>query len=238
MTRGTFGVTAVLLAICSFPATPVLAASCDALTKLALPNAAVTSAAIVPAGAFTAPGGGRGAALQQYRKLPPFCRALVTSRPSSDSDIKIEVWLPAAGWNGKFQAVGNGGWAGSISYPALASAIAGGYASASTDTGHTGNTAAFALGHPEKLIDMGYRAVHEMTVTAKAIVDAYYGRTASLSMWNGCSLGGRQAITEAARYPADYDAIIAGASAVNNIHLHAARIAINQIVHRTSDSYI
>src|SRR5207244_4201688 len=157
---------------------------------------------------------------------------------SSDSDIRVEVWLPVSGWTGKFQAVGNGGWAGTISYPALAQAVAAGYATASTDTGHTGNNGSFALGHPEKLIDFGYRAVHEMTVQAKTIVDTYYGTAPKLSFWNGCSLGGRQGITEAQRYPADFDAIVAGAPAVNAMYLHGARMAINVFAHRTADSYI
>src|SRR6185436_14509817 len=167
--------------------------------------------------------GGRGAAAAvSFAALPAFCRVAATLTPSSDSDIKIEVWLPSSGWNGKFQAVGNGGWAGTISYPALGQAVARGYASASTDTGHTGNSAAFALGHPEKVIDIGYRAVHEMTVQAKAIIDAFYGSAPKVSFWNGCSLGGRQGITEAQRYPADFDAIVAGAPAVNNIFLHGS----------------
>ena len=223
------------------------AASCEGLTALALPNTTITAAQTVAAGAFTPPvasrgGAGRGGAV--YASLPSFCRVAATLKPTSDSDIKIEVWLPSlasareGGWNGKFQAVGNGGWAGSISYAALAQAVAHGYASASTDTGHTGNTAAFAPGHPEKVIDMGYRAVHEMTVQAKAIIDAFYGTGPKVSFWNGCSLGGRQGITEAQRYPADYDAIVAGAPAVNNIPLHGARMTISQIVHRTDDSYI
>ena len=225
-------------------------ASCESLAALALPNAHITSAQTVAGGAFQPPagprggagaGGGRGA--QAYAKLPSFCRVAATLTPSSDSDIKIEVWLPASaegvgGWNGKFQAVGNGGWAGVISYPALAQAVAAGYAGASTDTGHVGNTAAFAIGHPEKVIDMGYRAVHEMTVNAKTIVDAYYGAGPKLSFWNGCSLGGRQGITEAQRYPADFDAIVAGAPAVNWMKLHGARMAINQKAHATEASYI
>src|SRR5712691_7316000 len=83
-------------------------ASCESLAALTLSNGTVTSAATVAAGAFTPPGGaGRGAAAQQYAALPSFCRIAATLKPSSDSDIKIEVWLPASGWNGKFQAVGN-----------------------------------------------------------------------------------------------------------------------------------
>jgi feruloyl esterase len=134
--------------------------------------------------------------------------------------------------------VGNGGWAGVISYASLAQAVAAGYAGASTDTGHVGNTAAFAVGHPEKVVDMGYRAVHEMTVKAKAVMDAFYGSGPKLSVWNGCSFGGRQGITEAQRYPADYDAIVAGAPAVNWMRLHGVRMAINQRAHASEDSYI
>jgi feruloyl esterase len=161
-----------------------------------------------------------------------------TLKPSSDSDIKIEVWLPVSGWNGKFQGVGNGGWAGTIGYSALGNAVKAGYAGASTDTGHEGNTAAFAVGHPEKLIDMGYRAVHEMTVQGKSIVRAFYGNAPTTAIFNGCSLGGRQAITEANRYPADYDAIIAGAPAVYNMAIHAARIALNAAAQRGPGSRI
>jgi feruloyl esterase len=240
-------------------------ATCESLSALKLPNAAI-SAQVVSAGAFTPPavtraggaargadgrgaqaadgrgaagrGGRAGGAAQVYASLPAFCRVAATLTPSSDSDIKVEVWLPAAGWNGKFQAVGNGGWAGSISYPALAQALAAGYATASTDTGHAGNSGAFALGHPEKLVDFGYRAVHEMTVQAKAIVDAFYGTAPSVSFWNGCSLGGRQGITEAQRYPADFDAIVAGAPAVNSMRLHSVRMAMNLQVHSTPESYI
>ena len=126
---------------------------------------------LVPAGQFSAPGGDRrGHTANPYKELPEFCRVAATLTPSSDSDIKVEVWLPASGWNGKFQAVGNGGWAGVISYSALADAIRAGYATASTDTGHVGGGGTFALGHPEKLIDFAWRSEHEMTVKAKAII--------------------------------------------------------------------
>jgi len=219
------------------------ARSCESLASLTLPNATITHAQAIDAGAFTPPAPANAApnaavAAQAFRNLPAFCRVAATLKPSNDSDIKIEVWMPASGWNGKFQGVGNGGWAGSISYPALRAAVAAGYATASTDTGHVGNTAAFALDHPEKLVDMGYRAVHEMTVQGRAIVDAYYGSRPTRSFWNGCSQGGRQAITEAERYPADYDAILAGAPALYNMELHVARVALNAFVHRTADSAI
>jgi feruloyl esterase len=130
--------------------------------------------------------------------------------PTADSDINAEVWLPIRGWNRKFQAVGNGDAAGVISHTAMVEAIRSGYATSSTDTGHVGNTMAFALGHPDKYVDFGYRAVHEMTVHAKTIIETFYGAAPVSSYWNGCSQGGRQGITEAIRYPADFDAIIAG----------------------------
>jgi len=218
----------------------VSAAPCETLAKLALPHATITAADQIPAGAF-APPGPRPAGTPVpaiYAKLPEFCRVTATLAPSSDSDIKIEVWMPLAGWNGTFQAVGNGGWAGTIPYAALAAAVAGGYATAATDTGHVGGTAAFALGHPEKVIDFGYRAVHETTVQAKAVVDAFYGSAPKLSIWNGCSQGGRQGVTEAVRFPADFDAIIAGAPAVNGLQMHVARMAMNRSVNQTSASAI
>jgi feruloyl esterase len=218
------------------------AASCESIARLALDNTKITLAHEVPAGTFMPPGPARQGGVPQqprlYASLPAFCRVAATLTPSSDSDIKIEVWLPSAKWNGKFQAVGNGGWAGSISYTALAAAVAAGYASASTDTGHVGNTGAFALGHPEKVIDFGYRAVHEMTVKAKAVIDAFYGSRPTLSLWNGCSQGGRQGIAEAVRYPADFDGIVAGAPAVNYVHLLAGRMAINRAVNATPASVI
>jgi feruloyl esterase len=234
-------------------------AACESLAGLKLINATITSARVVAPGEFTpaapvqvavarAAGAGAGQARpaanraaglsQAYASLPAFCRVAATLMPSPDSDIKVEVWMPASGWNGKFEAVGNGGWAGNISYPALAQAVGAGYAAASTDTGHTGNSAAFALGHPEKLVDFGYRAVHEMTVQAKQIVDAFYGGRPTISFWNGCSLGGRQGITEAQRYPADFDAIVAGAPAVNSMLLHSVRMALNLQVHATTENYI
>ncbi len=243
---------------------PAAGTTCESLSGLTLPQATITSAQVVAPGAFAPPAAPRGGAArgaegrgapavegraaagrgragggaQVYASLPSFCRVAATLTPSNDSDINIEIWLPTAGWNGKFQAVGNGGWAGTLSYTALAQAVAAGYATASTDTGHTGGSAAFALGHPEKLIDFGYRAVHDMTVQAKAIVDAFYGTRPTLSFWNGCSLGGRQGITEAQRYPADFDAIVAGAPAVNAVRLHGVRMAMSLQVHSSPESYI
>src|SRR5437879_688660 len=155
-----------LSAIWLAAAAPAEAASCESLTSLTLADTTITLAQPVPAGEFNAPAGAANApgGPAPFKSLPAFCRVAATLKPTSDSDIKIEVWMPASDWNGKFQAVGNGGWSGAISYAPLARALAHGYATASTDTGHTGGSASFALGHPEKLIDFGYRAVHEMTV--------------------------------------------------------------------------
>jgi feruloyl esterase len=166
----------------------------------------------VAAGEFSPPGGG-GRGANPYKDLPEFCRVALTIKPTGDSDIKVEVWLPAKGWNSKFQAVGNGGWAGVISYSAMADAVRAGYASASTDTGHVGGRGTFALDHPEKLIDFAWRSEHEMTVKAKAVIQAFYGTGPRLSYWNGCSTGGRQGLKEAQKFPDDYDGIIAGAPA-------------------------
>ena len=192
------------------------AATCENLRSLSLRNVTVTQATVVAAGQFSPQGPG-GAVPAPAAKLPAFCRVAATLTPSRDSDIKIEVWMPAQGWNGKFLGVGNGGWAGNISYPAMAESLGRGYAVASTDTGHAGNggDASFALGHPEKLIDFGYRAVHEMTAAAKAFVQAFYDSAPRFSYWNGCSTGGKQGLTEAQRFPDDYDGIVAGAPANN-----------------------
>lgn len=206
-----------LLALALAAAPALAAASCESLTSLSFPDATISSSQSVAPGAFTLPTNpnakGKAAASDVYKGLPAFCRVTATLKPSSDSDIKIEVWLPAESWNRKYQAVGNGGWAGVISYSALAEALRSGYAASSTDTGHVGGSGSFALGHPEKLIDFGWRSEHEMAVKSKAIIQAFYGAPPRLSYWNGCSTGGRQGLQEAQRFPGDFDGIIAGAPA-------------------------
>ena len=217
-------------------ATPAAAATCGDLAALTLPNATIATS-LVPAGGFVPPGAAASAA-PAMAALPAFCRVTAALRPTNDSDIRIEVWLPAANWNGKLQSVGNGGWAGTIPYLALGTALASGYAAAGTDTGHVGNTATFATGHPEKLADYGYRAVHEMTVAAKALIAAFYGSAPRVSYWNGCSTGGRQGLMEALRYPADYDGIIAGAPVNFRTHQLTWELWVAQAVHRDPASYI
>ena len=191
-------------------------ADCSALAQAAWANTTVTTATLVAAGEFTPPG-----ANQPIRKTPAFCRLAGSIRPTADSDIRFEVWLPlSTAWNRKFQGIGNGGYAGSIGYSALASAITHGYAAASTDTGHTGGgDAKWALHHPEKTIDFGHRAIHETAVVAKAAIRHFYGAGPQRSYFNSCSNGGRQALMEAQRYPEDYDGIIAGAPANYWTHL-------------------
>ena len=215
------------------------AASCESLVTLKLPNTTITLAQPVSAGAFTptiAPGAPPPRV--NFGDLRAFCRVTATIKPTSDSDIKIEVWLPSVGWNGRHEVVGNGGWAGSIGYAALSDALRDGYAAAGTDTGHEGGSAKFALGHPEKLIDNAYRAVHEMTVQAKVIVAAFYGDGPTFSYWNGCSSGGKQGLKEAQRFPADFDGIIAGAPANNMMRLHIGSLWNAAAVHATDASAI
>ena len=230
-----------LLAVCVavwVSSKPMAAAgSCEGLSAMNLPDTTITIAQSVAAGAFSPPAGGGGGG-QTYSTLPAFCRVAFTITPSSDSDIKAEVWLPASGWNGKYQAVGNGGWAGSISYAAMARALREGYATSSTDTGHTGGSASFALGHPEKLIDFAYRSVHEMTVKSKAIAAAFYGTDAKRSYFNGCSTGGRQALTSAQRFPNDFDGIVAGAAANPKTHLDVWRLWMTQAMFKDQSSFI
>jgi feruloyl esterase len=127
-----------------FFSAPVAGASCGSIASLELPDGEITSATLVTAGAFTPPGvgglmmGGPGA-MEVFKTAPSFCRVTATLTPTTDSDIKVEVWMPAENWNGKLVGIGNGDWAGSISYSALAEPLAKGYATVATDTGHVGS---------------------------------------------------------------------------------------------------
>ncbi|MCC6394152.1 MAG: tannase/feruloyl esterase family alpha/beta hydrolase [Bryobacterales bacterium] len=225
----------ISLLVSAFFSMPARAASCESLGSLALPQTTITSAQSVSAGRFQPPSS---PGPTPFRNLPAFCRVVATLKPANDSDIKIEVWMPAEGWNGKFQATGNGGWSGAVNHGALARALALGYAAAGTDTGHSGGRGEFALGHPEKLIDFGYRAVHEMTVKAKAIIAAYYGNGPRLSYWVGCSSGGKQGLKEAQQYPADYDGILAGAPANYWTHLMVGDLWVSQTTLKDPAAYI
>ena len=214
---------ALLRGFVLFALGPAIAAAgtCESLTSLSLPNATITSVKAEAAG-----------------ESPAFCRVALTIKPSSDSDVKVEIWLPAAGWNQKYEAVGNGGWAGSINYAAMEEALRQGYATSSTDTGHSGAGGNFAFHHPEKEVDYAYRSEHEMVVKSKAIIQAFYGSAPRLSYFNGCSSGGKQGLDEAQRYPGDFDGIIAGAPAVNWTGRAAQSIWVAQAVHKDEASYI
>jgi feruloyl esterase len=197
-------------------ALPAAAATCESLAELKLLHTTVRVAQTVPAGVFTPPEG------RPINNLPAFCRVAGRIQPSDDSDIEFEVWMPSEGWNGKLQGVGNGGFAGSLSFSGMAQELRRGYAAATTDTGHNATAtpgASWAVGHPQKVIDFGYRAIHETAVAAKWFIAAFYGEAPKYSYFNACSNGGRQALMEAQRYPADYDGIIAGAPANYWTHL-------------------
>jgi len=216
-------------------------ASCTNLAKLALPNTKITLAEQVEAGKYPPPLRSRlTSEAQIYQQLPAFCRVVAEAAPSADSDIKMEVWMPASGWNGKFRGQGNGGFAGEIDYTSLALAVSQGYASGGTDTGHegSGTDASWALGHPEKVIDYGYRGVHEMTQKSKSIVEAYYKSAPKHSYFASCSDGGREALMEAQRFPADYDGILAGAPAYDWTHLLTNAAHNAQVLLLNSASYI
>ncbi len=235
----------VATAIAQGVGTPPGGASCNALETLRLPQTTITSAEVVPAGEFSPPAEAR--ALrdrpppgERSQDLPPFCRVVGMVEPQ----IAFEVWLPpptgAGSWNGKFNGVGNGGLAGSISYPAMIQSLARGYATASTDTGHRdrpGNDD-WALGHPELLVDFASRAIHVTAVTAKAAIEAYYGRGPKRSYFTGCSGGGGQALSEAQRYPADYDGIVAGAPANFPTHMWPGELYPAWVTHRAPASLI
>jgi feruloyl esterase len=222
-----------------FVASYAMGASCESLSSLSIPHTTIVAESVA-AGAFVqaAPAGakGKGKGGDSFANLPAFCRVQVTSKPSADSDIKIEYWLPVAGWNGNFEANGNGGWTGSITANTLATGMQRGYVAAMTDTGHEGGSASFAMGHPEKVIDFGYRSTHEMATTGKALIKAFYGRDAKHSYWNGCSAGGRQGLVEAQRYPDDFDAIVAGSPAINFTGRSAQAVWIGQATHKDEAS--
>ncbi|HXM64666.1 MAG TPA: tannase/feruloyl esterase family alpha/beta hydrolase [Terriglobales bacterium] len=207
---------AAALVFAIFAVDQAVAATCESLGSLKLPETTITAAQSIPAGTYTAPNG------QVFTSMPAFCRVAATLTPTSDSDIGIEIWMPASIWNGNFEGVGNGGFAGSIEYSALASSVKLGYAAVSTDTGHVGSTydGSFALGHPQKIIDFGYRSIHLMTVRGKQISAAFYGDNAQHSYFDGCSTGGRQALMEAQRFSNDYDGIIAGDPVAYYTHHH------------------
>ena len=206
----------VLALSCSAPL-PSRAQPCSALRDLRLEKTTITSAQLVDSGNFVAPVPRRASPefFAAFNTLPAFCRVQAVARPSSDSEISIEVWLPVTGWNRRYLGVGNGSFGGSINYPRLGESLRSGFATSSTDTGHQGapRDSAWAVNHPEKQADFDYRAVHETALTAKAVIQSFYKAPPVRSYFSGCSNGGRQGLMEAERYPTDYDGIMSGAPA-------------------------
>jgi feruloyl esterase len=215
----------------SAPAYAAAPMSCESLAGLDLPDTAITLAALVPAGTFDPPGA-----------TPPIevaaCRVTGSIRPTSDSDIRFELWMPASGWNGKFLSAGEGGFAGTINYGGIRGALLRGYAGGSSDTGHVGGNADFAPGHPEKVADFGWRGKHLQAARSKDILRAFYGKQARHSYFSSCSNGGRQALMEIQRFPEDYDGLIVGAPANNWTHHFAGFIWNEQALWNTSGAWI
>jgi feruloyl esterase len=201
---------------------------CADLSKLAFEgNTSIAVAEAVTSGSVTTPAG------QTISGLPEFCRVVGVSKPTADSNINFEVWLPTKTWNGKFMSAGEGGFAGTISYTRLGldgfldENVKRGYVTASSDTGHLASDEFWAVGHPERIVDFGYRAKHLVTVAAKGLISALYGKAPDFSYHNACSTGGRQGLVEMQRYPNDYDGVVVGAPIAfqTNIYTHRAWMA-------------
>jgi len=189
---------------------------CAAMQAVPLKQMTVVSAREVNAGAFQVPHG------DPIANVPAFCRVQIKAQPTAESRIGIEVWMPLTAWNGRLLGTGNGGFAGRFAYGSLANGIRQGYATANTDTGT--NPEAGYFPSSEVIVDWASRSVHLMTVAAEEITSAFYGTKAKRRYFSGCSSGGQEALTEAQRYPEDYDGILAGAPAHDRVDLHVAAL--------------
>ncbi len=221
------------LATCLLAVAPAFSQDCGGLTHLQLPETTIVSADQV-SGTFAFPGGGNAT------EMPPFCRVTGVLRPTQDSVIRFEVWLPKQKWNGRLLGVGNGGFAGSISYGQMAGNLKRGYATSGTDAGHQAQAedASWAYRHPEKIADFGYRAIHLTALRSKDIVTAFYGKPQTKSYFDACSDGGREALMEAQRFPEDYDGILAGAPANNWARMVTGGLAVSQQVNGDPAAYL
>ncbi len=210
------------------------AADCAAIRKLPLQNTTITLAEDVTSGTLIPPGA------EPLDKLPAFCRVAGVLRPTSDSVIHFEVWMPDQDWNGRILGTGNGGFAGSIAFRQMGGYLMRGFAVSGSDAGHRAEAgdASWAFGHPEKVKDFGWRAVHLTAETAGRIIDAYYGKPQSKAYFDACSDGGREALMEAQRFPEDYDGILAGAPANYWSHLIGAAVAATQSLTLNPRAYI
>jgi feruloyl esterase len=219
------------------PAAAGTPASCESLLTFAFPDTTINAAAPQPGGPYVAPDTWHLA----FANLPPYCLVSATIKPTSDSNINVQVWMPTQRYNGRYLGTGNGGYAGGFFQSELAAGINNGFATANTDMGTSpadGVSADALVGHPEKWKDFGWRSTHLMTLFAKALIQAFYGNPASHSYFAGCSTGGQQALMEAQRFPADYDGILAGAPAFNRTHLHTVTVAQYRATHIPPTGYI
>ncbi|MCK1385556.1 tannase/feruloyl esterase family alpha/beta hydrolase [Bradyrhizobium sp. 21] len=252
------GATMALFACVAIGSSPAMATPCTNLRSLQLQHTVINSADDNTTGTFVPPGS------SPITGLPAFCRVTATLIPSSDSSIRIEVWLPESTWNGRFLGTGGGGFQGVITYNELASGIQAGFAATNSDlgtgssgcnplfcgsAGNMGNPLAIEFGdpaapstglfgHPERIKDFGYRAIHLMTERGKEIVNAFYGHRSQRAYFAGCSTGGQNALMEAQRFPNDYDGILAGAAAFNRTHLHMAGLYGWQNTHASPGRFI
>src|SRR5262249_57342348 len=216
----------LLTAVAAVPAVSA-ARTCESLGSLVLPDVASITAKSFPGGTFQPPDpAGFVPTLTRPHEsppitgLPPFCEVSIVVAPA----INIEIWLPMpAVWNNRFRGVGGGGYAGTISWTALAAAVEGGYSTASTDTGHSAfapnnglSGGGFALNQPANTLNWGLirdfaeRSELELARKGKAVTRAFYGTPPRFAYWTGCSTGGRQGWIMAQRHPEEYDALLTG----------------------------
>jgi feruloyl esterase len=210
---------AALMSSVAFAPTASFAATCESLINAHVANTTITAAQSIPAGNYVAPDG------TNVGTMPAFCRAAATVSTQASEAVKIEIWMPASGWNGKYEAQGSGGFGGAINYSALAAPVNAGFATATTDTGHEGG-AEGAIGqtlpwaqNPVSLFDWGHTSIHLMTVAAKDIIKQFYKTEARFSYYSGCSTGGAEAMEEAEFYPEDFDGLWAGSPGNDYAHL-------------------
>jgi feruloyl esterase len=218
-------------------------ATCEELSSVSLPNGTVASARVVESGKFVPPPppqnvGVFGGAPARVGDIPAFCRVTAILKPSNDSDIQAEFWMPVSTWNGRLQPTAAGVFLGMVNYAAMANILRTGAATATSDNGHEGGSASFALGHPEKLKDFAERAGHLTLAGAKLLIRAFYGKGPALTLMNECGGGGRTAITEVQRYPDDLDMAMVGGLDTHSTHHTLGQMWVWQATHSSPESYI
>jgi feruloyl esterase len=222
--------------------------SCENLKSFAFPNAKIIDASSKPGGSYRAPDAFGTPPVPpppmpplpylSFSDLPPWCQVSAEIKPTPDSNINVQVWLPTERYNGDYLGTGNAGYGGNYIQSELAQGINNGFATANTDMGTSptqfGVWADNLVGHPEKWRDFGWRSTHLMTEFSKALIQQFYGKPTNHSYFAGCSTGGQQALMEAERFPYDYDGILAGAPAFNRTHLLTVPIAQYKATHELS----